>query len=60
MAVDSTVQPKAVAHPSDARLMHRTISGFAKRSRVPLPQSHRRHGGASRHQDRRYSRAHQY
>jgi hypothetical protein len=26
VAVDTTVQPKAVAHPTDARLMHRAIT----------------------------------
>ena len=45
MAVDTTVQPKAVAHPTDARLMHRAITklvGLAKRNRVPLRQSYLR------------------
>lgn len=43
-AVDTTVLPRAVAHPS-LRLMHRAITslvGLAKHSRVPLPQSHLR------------------
>ena len=34
VAVDTTVQPKAVAHPTDARLIHRAIeklAGFARR-----------------------------
>jgi IS5 family transposase len=33
MAVDTTVQPKAIAHPTDARLTHRGIEklvAFAK------------------------------
>ena len=45
VAVDTTVQPKAVAHPTDARLMHRAITklvGLAKRNRVPLRQSYLR------------------
>jgi transposase, IS5 family len=45
VVVDTTVQPKAVAHPTDARLMHRAITklvGFAKRNRVPLRQSYLR------------------
>ena len=47
-----TVQPKAVAHPTDAGLPHRAITklvGFAERNPVPLPQSYlrrvRRHHG---------------
>lgn len=45
VVVDTTVQPKAVAHPTDARLLHRAIIklvGFAKRNRVPLRQSYLR------------------
>lgn len=45
MAVDTTVQSKAVAHPTNARLMHRAITklvGLAKRNRVPLRQSYLR------------------
>ena len=45
VAVDTTVQPKAVAHPTDARPMHRAITklvGLAKRNRVPLRQSYLR------------------
>jgi IS5 family transposase len=45
VAVDTTVQPKAVAHPTDARLMHRAITklvGLARRNRVPLRQSYLR------------------
>jgi transposase-like protein DUF772 len=41
VVVDTTVQPKAVAHLTDARLMHRAIIklvGLAKRNRVPLRQ----------------------
>src|ERR1700751_4174521 len=41
VVVDTTVQPKAVAHLTYARLMHRAIIklvGFAKRNRVPLRQ----------------------
>jgi IS5 family transposase len=45
VAVDTTVQPKAIAHPTDARLMHRAIEklvALAKRSGVPLRQSYAR------------------
>jgi IS5 family transposase len=45
VVVDTTVQPKAIAHPTDARLMHRVLEKLvrlARRSGVPLRQSYRR------------------
>jgi len=42
VAVDTTVQPKAIAHPTDARLNHRALEklvALAKRSGVSLRQS---------------------
>src|SRR5258705_1741081 len=51
VAVDTTVQPKAVAHPTDARLMHRAakLVGFAKRNaaapELSAPGEARRHHG---------------
>jgi IS5 family transposase len=45
--VDTTVPPMAVAHPTDAPLMHRAITklvGLAKRNHVP-PRSQDRHQG---------------
>ena len=42
VVVDTTVQPKAIAHPTDARLLHRAITklvGLAKRNRVRLRQA---------------------
>jgi transposase, IS5 family len=45
VVVDTTVQPKAIAHPTDARLMHRAIVklvDLAKRNAVPLRQSYAR------------------
>jgi hypothetical protein len=45
VVVDTRVQPKAIAHPTDARLMHRAITklvGLATRNRVPLRQSYLR------------------
>ena len=41
--IDTTVQPKAIAHPSDARLCHRALEkrvGLAKRNNVALRQSY--------------------
>ena len=45
VAVDTTVQPKAVAHPTDARLIHKAIeklAGFARRHGIELRQSYLR------------------
>ncbi|MVT70942.1 IS5 family transposase [Bradyrhizobium pachyrhizi] len=63
VAVDSTVQPKAVAHPTDAQLMHRAITKLvelAKRNRVPLRQSHLRLAKRAAIMVGRYTRAHQF
>ena len=49
VAVDTTVQPKAIAHPTDARLMCRAIRkvvALARRESVPMRQSYRRVNGA--------------
>jgi IS5 family transposase len=59
VAVDTTVQPKAIAHPTDARLMHRAIVklvALARRHGVPLRQSYRRVAIMVG----RYSHAHQF
>ena len=45
MVVDTTVQPKAIAHPTDARLCHRALEklvDLAERNGVRLRQSYRR------------------
>ena len=64
VAVDTTVQPKAVAHPTDARLMHRAITklvvGLAKRNRVPLRQSYLRLAKRAAVMVGRYTHAHQF
>lgn len=63
VAVDTTVQPKAVAHPTDARLMHRAIIklvGLAKRNRVPLRQSYLRLAKRAAIMVGRYTHAHQF
>jgi IS5 family transposase len=42
VAVDTTVQPKVIAHPTDARFAHQAIeklSDFAKRDGIKLRQS---------------------
>jgi len=63
VVVDTTVQPKAVAHPTDARLMHRAIvklAGLAKRNGVPLRQSYLRVAKRAAIMVGRYSHAHQF
>jgi hypothetical protein len=63
VVVDTTVQPKAVAHPTDARLMHRAIIklvGLAKRHRVPLRQSYLRLAKCAAIMVGRYTHAHQF
>src|SRR5215469_10666691 len=45
VVVATTVQPKAIAHPTDARLCHRALEklvDLARRHDVPLRQSYRR------------------
>src|SRR6201997_2100711 len=63
VVVDTTVQPKAVAHPTDARLMHRAIIklvGLAKRNHVPLRQSYLRLAKRAAIMVGRYTHAHQF
>ena len=47
MTVDTTVQEKAIAFPTDAKLMHRareSLVRLAKHNGVPLRQSYTRLG----------------
>lgn len=63
VVVDTTVQPKAVAHPTDARLMHRAITKIvelAKRNRVPLRQSYLRLAKRAAIMIGRYTHVHQF
>src|SRR5258708_664646 len=63
VVVDTTVQPKAIAHPTDARLMHRAIVklvDFAKRNDVPLRQSYLRLAKRAAIMVGRYIHAHQF
>src|SRR6516165_1674456 len=63
VVVDTTVQPKAVAHPTDARLMHRTLEklvAFAKREGIALRQSYVRVAKRAAIMAGRYSHAHQF
>jgi transposase, IS5 family len=61
--VDTTVQPKAIAHPTDARLMHRALEklvDLTKRSGVPLRQSYVRVAKRAAIMVGRYTHAHQF
>jgi len=63
VAVDTTVQPKAVAHPTDARLMHRALEKLvrlAKREGVVLRQSYLRVAKRAAIMVGRYTHAHQF
>ena len=63
VAVDTTVQPKAIAHPTDARLMHRALVklvALAKREGVVLRQSYLRVAKRAAIMVGRYIHAHQF
>jgi IS5 family transposase len=63
VVVDTTVQEKAVAHPTDARLTHRAIEklvDLAKREGVELRQSYRRVAKRAAIMVGRYTHAHQF
>src|SRR6478752_6545759 len=63
VVVDTTVQEKAIAHPTDARLTHRAITklvGLARRNRVPLRQSYLRLAKRAAIMVGRYTHAHQF
>jgi transposase, IS5 family len=61
--VDTTVQPKAVTHPTDAKLMHRArekLVRLAKRGGVVLRQSYERVGKRALIAHQRYAHAKQF
>ena len=61
--VDTTVQPKAVAFPTDARLMHRArerLVRLAKKTGVSLRQSYERVGKPALIAHQRYAHAKQF
>ena len=63
VVVDTTVQPKAIAHPTDARLCHRALEklvNLAQRNNVPLRQSYCRVAKRAAIMVGRYSHAHQF
>jgi transposase, IS5 family len=63
VAVDTTVQPKAIAHPTYARLTHKAIVrivAFAKTNGVVLRQSYLRVAKRAAIMVGRYTHAHQF
>lgn len=63
VAVDTTVQPKAIAHPTDARLYdkaRRKLVEAAKAEGVPLRQSYARKGPEALRKHGRYAHARQF
>jgi transposase, IS5 family len=63
VVVDTTVQPKAIAHPTDARLCHRALEklvDLAKRNNVVLRQSYVRVAKRAAIMVGRYTHAHQF
>jgi IS5 family transposase len=62
VSIDTTVQPKAIAHPLDSRLYHRgreILVRLAKRHGVPLRQSYARLGKRALRLASRYAHARQ-
>jgi IS5 family transposase len=63
VVVDTTVQPKAIAHPTDARRCHRALEklvGLAKCNNVGLRQSYLRVAKRAALMVGRYTHAHQF
>jgi len=63
VVLDTTVQPKAIAHPTDSRLLNRAreqLVSAAQDAGIELRQSYARVGKAAEHQAGRYAHAKQY
>jgi IS5 family transposase len=63
VVVDTTVQPKAIAHPTDSRLLNRAreqLVQAAQDAGIPLRQSYARVGKAAEAQAGRYAHAQQW
>ncbi len=63
VVLDTTVQPKAIAHPTDSRLLNRAreqLVDAAQGAGIALRQSYARVGKAAEHQAGRYAHAKQY
>jgi IS5 family transposase len=63
LSVDTTVQPKAIAHPTDSRLYHKALEVLvrqAKRAGITLRQAHTRLAKTAAIKAGRYAHARQY
>ncbi|MBK7260955.1 MAG: transposase [Rubrivivax sp.] len=63
VVLDTTVQPKAIAHPTDSRLLNRAreqLVDAAQDAGITLRQSYARVGKVAEHQAGRYAHAKQY
>jgi IS5 family transposase len=63
LSVDTTVQPKAIAHPTDSRLYHKALEVLvrqAKRADITLRQAHTRLAKTAAIKAGRYAHARQY
>ena len=63
VVLDTTVQPKAIAHPTDSRLLNRAREQLVEAAQdvgIELRQSYARVGKAAEHQAGRYAHAKQY
>ena len=63
MTVDTTVQPKAITFPTDAKLLHRSLIrlvALAKKLGVPLRQSYVRVARYALIKSQRYAHAKQF
>ena len=63
VVLDTTVQPKAIAHPTDSRLLNRAreqLVEAAQDAGIELRQSYARVGKAAEHQAGRHAHAKQY
>lgn len=63
VVLDTTVSPKAIAHPTDSRLLNRAreqLVAVAQDAGIALRQSYARVGKAAEHQAGRYAHARQY
>lgn len=63
VVLDTTVQPKAIAHPTDSHLLNKAreqLADAATDAGVTLRQSYARVGKAAEHQAGRYAHAKQY
>jgi IS5 family transposase len=63
LSVDTTVQPKAIAHPTDSRLYHKALEVLvrqAKRAGITLRQAHTRLAKKAAIKAGRYAHARQY